>query len=112
MEKAVLTYLDEEREYDISHYIITSHAFAQYSTKCFPAQSLLGIRDRMKEKLKKVKKVDLNKKIKKSNRLSYIDEDDIIYITEGSNVITAYPNERIFVSKTFYFNRKCGQRYL
>jgi hypothetical protein len=108
--EAFLGYVDEV-EYDISHFQITGHAMAQYSAKCCPGLSLAEISSRMREKMKKVRKVELNKK-KRLNRVPYMDEDEVIYITDKDKVITVFPNKRIFKAKTFYANKKTGRKYL
>jgi hypothetical protein len=110
MEKALLQYLDEV-EYDISEFLITGHAMSQYSAKCSPGLSLIEISSQMREKMKKVRKVELNKK-KRQDRVAFLDEDEIIYITDKDKVITVFPNQRIFVAKTIYSNKKTGKKYL
>ncbi|PLS15037.1 hypothetical protein CVD28_24465 [Bacillus sp. M6-12] len=110
MDTALLQYVDEV-EYDISEFLITGHAMTQYASKCSPGLTLIEISSRMREKMKKVRKVELNKK-KRPGRVSYMDEDEIIYIVEKDKVITTFPNERIFVAKTFYSNKKTGKKYL
>lgn len=110
MEEARLEYLDE-LEYDISEYLITGHAMSQYAHKCKPGLSLIELTQTMRGKMKSVRKVDLNKK-KRKERVAYLDEDEIIYITEKDKIITVFPNERIFVAKTMYSNKKTGKKYL
>lgn len=101
----------EDKTYDISSYTVTFHALTQYSTKCSNGGTLLEVTEKIKNKMRTLKKVELNKK-KVGNRDYYMDEDEVIYITEKNTIITVFPNERIFISKTFYTNRKTGQKYL
>lgn len=121
MEQAQLKYLDE-LQHDISSYLISGHAMSQYANKCKPGLSLVELTQVMHEQMKDVRKVELNKdktKTKNHNkrnkqkiRVAYLDKNDIIYITERDNVITVFPNERIFVAKTMYSNKKSGKKYL
>lgn len=116
MEQALLEYLDEQ-QHDISEYLITGHAMSQYANKCKPGLSLVELTYMMREKMKTVRKVELNKnkskhKKKQKDRLAYLDEDEIVYITEKDKIITVFPNERIFVAKTMYSNKKTGKKYL
>lgn len=101
----------EDEVYDISNYQITVHAMAQYDAKCFPGLTLVELTQRIREKMKSVKRVVLNKK-ERLNRIAYVDEDDIIYITDKNKVITVFPNKRIFVAKTLYANKKTGNKWL
>lgn len=110
MDTALLHYVDEV-EYNISEFLITGHAMLQYSAKCSPGLTLIEISQQMRDKMKRVRKVELNKK-KRPGRESFIDEDKIIYIVERDKVITTFPNERIFIAKTIYSNKKTGKKYL
>jgi predicted RNase H-like nuclease len=108
--EARLQFFDEV-EHDISEFLITGHAMSQYSAKCTPGLTLIELSTQMRQKMKKVRKVELNKK-KRLDRVSYIDEDEVIYITDRDKVITVFPNERIFIAKTVYSNKKTGKKYL
>lgn len=110
MEEARLEYLDEV-EHDISDFSIDGHAMSQYAHKCKPGLSLIELLQTMRKKMQSVRKVELNKK-KRKGCLSYMDEDEVVYITEKDKVITVFPNERIFVAKTMYSNKKTGKKYL
>lgn len=101
----------KDKCYNISNFKISTHAMAQYTTKCKPGISLLEAVNVMKQKMESVKRVEINKKHRKGT-IYYIDEDDIIYVTQNNTVITVYPNERIFVAKTLYRNKKVGYKYL
>jgi len=110
METALSSYVDEEI-YDISQFSIEGHALSQYAEKCFPGKSLIETMEQMRKKMANVRKANINKRVR-DNRLSYIDEDEIIYITEKTKIITVFPNQRIFVSKTFFSNKRTGRKYL
>lgn len=96
---------------DISNFKMTTHAMGQYIVKCVTGKTLVESTAIMREKLKKVRKVELNKK-KRLDRVAYMDEDENIYITERDNIVTVFPNRRIFVAKTLYANKKTGYKYL
>lgn len=96
---------------DISNYTILGHAMAQYMNKCCPGLSLLQINQTMKNKLRTVKRVFLNKTERK-NRISYMDEDENIYIVDQNKVVTVFPNERIFVAKPMYASKKMGNKWM
>ena len=96
---------------DISNYKITTHALSQYIIKCVTNVTLLEAIVIIRSKLKNVRKVELNKE-KRQNRIAYMDEDENIYITDKNNIVTVFPNKRIFVAKTLYANKKTGYKYL
>lgn len=106
----------EDKIYDLSHCYIRGHAMARYIEKCKPGLSMIEVNQIMKEKLKSMRKVELQKNNKKHEkykcRETYMDVDENIYIVEKDEVITVFPNERIFKAKTLYSNRKTGQKYL
>lgn len=109
MEQACSHIYDEVK--NISSFQVTTHAMSQYMAKCASNKSLIEINQMMKEKMEEVRKVDLNKK-KRTDRVAYMDADEIIYITDKNKVITVFPNKRIFVAKTMYANKKTGHKYL
>lgn len=110
MENVISHYIDEET-YDISHYEIKTHAIGQYFAKCAPGLSLMDIILKMRENMKEMRKVELNKK-KREDRVAFVDKEGCVFITDNDKVITVFPQERIFVAKTFYSNKKTGRGYL
>lgn len=98
---------------DMSKLNISSHALMQYNLKCFPTLSILQVAEQMRERLKRLKKVEpLKAKKKYANSEYYIDEDEIIYVVTNNTVVTTYPNERIFQAKPFFSNKKTGFKWL
>ncbi|HCL4480150.1 TPA: hypothetical protein N2D99_002236 [Clostridium botulinum] len=96
---------------DISDSNISTHALVQYNTKCFPGLDLVRVVERMRDKLKRVKRVELNKK-RNNDGTYFIDEDDIIYIVNNNNIITTYPNTRILKAKPIHTIKKTGQKWM
>lgn len=96
---------------DISDSNITTHALVQYNTKCFPGLDLIRVMERMRDKLKRVKRVELNKRRNKESNY-FIDEDNIIYIVNDNNIVTTYPNQRILKAKPVYANKRTGQKWM
>ena len=101
---------------DMSNIEISSHALTQYNIKCFPKLSIIDIVVQMRKKLASLKKIEINnfeKKLKNHpNSEYYIDEDDVIYVVVNDKVITTYPNERIFVAKPMFSNKKTGNKWM
>lgn len=98
---------------DMSKLNISSHALMQYNLKCFPKLSMLEVAEQMREKLKKLKKIEPIKiKKKYANSEYYMDEDEIIYVVANNTVVTTYPHKRIFQAKPLFSNKKTGFKWI
>ena len=99
---------------DMSNLTISSHALSQYSLKCYPNLGILEITKQIREKLKKLKEINVNEnKLKKHpNSKYYMDEDEIVYVVANNKIVTTYPNKRIFKSKPLLSIKKTGWKWL